>query len=70
LYYVTMSIEEHSGSLTTYEMKKLNKWINADERSESIINTKEDIKMVLYDYREMPMDYHKSVKKMKKDKNK
>ena len=64
--YVEESLKEHYDLLTRSQQKALKKWLNTDDDSDSIRNTKDDIKRALHDYRKIPIEYTKEVEKNKK----
>jgi hypothetical protein len=54
--FIVQNYDKFSGQLNEYKKKSLNRWLNADDDDISVINTKNDIKRLLYDNRHMAME--------------
>ena len=62
--YIEENLEEFVGSLTPSQVNALHRWMNADDTHPYISKIKNDIKLLLYNKRHMPLD------NMNKKKNK
>jgi hypothetical protein len=55
--FIIQNLDNFINQLDEYKKKSLRRWLNTDDNdNESIINTKEDIKRLLYDNRHLAMD--------------
>jgi hypothetical protein len=65
--FVIQQKDTLSGKLNEYEKKRLNRWLtNDDNKDEAIINTKNDIKKLLFDNRHMVINRKKELEKRNK----
>ena len=67
--YVEENFDEITKHLHPYNIKSLKRWLERDDDDEGIINTKGDIKRLLYDKRKMVTDNNKKIEKIKKESN-
>jgi hypothetical protein len=66
--YVVENLETFISQLDENKKKSLKRWLDRDDNDESIINTKEDIKKVLFNGRHMAMARKKELEKQNKKK--
>jgi hypothetical protein len=66
--YVVENLETFISQLDENKIKSLKRWLDKDDDDESIINTKEDIKKVLFNGRHMAMARKKELEKQNKKK--
>lgn len=61
--YVEENLEEFLKSLDSYKKKSLKKWLETEEDDQAIINTKEEIKFMLYENKQMVLDHRRAIEK-------
>jgi hypothetical protein len=67
--YIIQNLDNFIGQLDEYKKKSLIRWLDTnDNEDEAIINTKNDIKKVLYENRKMAMDRKKELENIEKKK--
>ena len=65
--YIIQNLEHYIDQLDEFKIKSLKRWLNTtDDDDEAIINTKKDIKNVLYENRALAMNQKKLLEKQKK----
>ena len=65
--YIIQNLEYYIDQLDEFKIKSLKRWLNTvDDDDEAIINTKKDIKNVLYENRALAMNQKKLLEKQKK----
>ena len=66
--YVVENLKSFIDKLDDNKIKSLQRWLDKDDGDEGIINTKEDIKRVLFNNRHMAMNRKKEIEKQNKKK--
>jgi hypothetical protein len=65
--YIIQNLDSFINELDEFKKKSLMRWLNRDDDDdESIINTKEDIKKLLFENRKMPMNQKKLLENQNK----
>jgi hypothetical protein len=66
--FVVENLDTYINQLDEFKKKSLKKWLDRDDDDESVKNTKDDIKKLLFDNRKLAMNQKKEIEKMNRKK--